>query len=151
MSHPSHTLPLYFLSGNVSLCSVFGSVSLLRFHSTMTPQILSAMLPSYWGIRGSSMPKVRGAHNDMHAHNLAHFFELSSTCKLTHTYTHTTFVHNTAHSLRRCWWIRHLELADKEKKWGRAAQRRKKPKKRARKRFSEAAGRNWKEDPGRKK
>lgn len=56
---------------------------------------------------------------------------------------HNTFIHNTTHSLRRCWWIRHLELADKERKWGKATQWRKEAKCWVRQR----AGRKWQEKP----
>lgn len=56
---------------------------------------------------------------------------------------HNTFIHNTTHSLRRCWWIRHLELADKERKWGKATQWRKEEKCLVRQR----AGRKWQEKP----
>lgn len=127
--------------------------------STMTPQILSAMavmLLSYWGVRGSSMPKVRGAHSDTHAHNPRHIYTVCAcehlnlhTFFLTflHTHTHTpvshmhytTLVHSTAHSLRRCWWIRHLELADKERKWGKSCTEKKRGEKR---------DRNWKREKG---
>lgn len=44
------------------------------------------------------MPKVRGAHSDMHAHNLAHFLQLSLRVhaqKLTHAHAH-------AHTHRIC-------------------------------------------------
>lgn len=142
-------LEICILSGNVSLCSVFALVSLLRFHSTMTPQILSAMLPSYWGVRGSSMPKVRGAHSDMHAHNLAHFFELSSACKLTCTTHHLYIIPHTAwggvDGLDIWSWLTRRE---NEGELHREEKSQKEPEKGL---VRQHAGRNWKEDPGSKK
>lgn len=137
--------------------------------STMTPQILSAMaamlLPTeVWEEAACQRWKeltVTRMHiiSDTFIHcvlvntlifTLAVFQTLLRAHTQKHRRTHTqtpvshmhctTLVHNSAHSLRRCWWIRHLELADKERKWGRATQRRKEEGKKR--------GRIWKREKG---
>lgn len=154
MSHPSHSLPLH-LWGNtwprvsdalgrcVSLkCLLVGFTAAVS--STMTPHILSVIAVtqfSHRGVRGSSMPKVRGAH--WHACTIIWDAFIQRVLVITLIITLRSsffFYHTTAHSFRRCWWIRHLELADKGRKWGRTVQRRKEEQNLEEgERFSEAA------------
>lgn len=137
-SHGRVTFSQAMCLSKVSLTQFFaGKVS-----SVVTPPILSAVR---CGVRGSIVRKGCEDLCNTYAHKLGHihparayvYFMITLIFMLSpppltfpaHKHTllfHICFaLHNTAHSLRRCWWIRHLQLADKERKWGRAVQRRK--------------------------
>lgn len=162
MSQPSHSLPLelwgngwprdsHALRRCVALCSVFKLVSMLQFpppwHLRFCQRWLWCCFPTeVWGEAACQRwEELTVTHMHIIADTFIQcvlvntlIFTLTAFLTFQHTHTpvshmhHTTLVHNTAHSLRRCWWIRHLELADKERKWGRAAQKRKAGEKRGR-------------------